>query len=116
MTNFNDPALQQMYEANEEKLIGFTEKLDRLSADIRNLESVLNRCPFERKVAVPAKFGKSAFDLVWTEKRIQVCFDGLNFRPLMECKLEIRLIAEPYLPILLKLCIEGCVEPEGDIR
>jgi hypothetical protein len=105
MNKFDNPELQEIYEKNEAFLEENKEKLDKLTRDIKQIESFLKENVFLTYEMHLNDVGIN-FSLIFKTGRIYL-HESQNLRPLLENKVYWRLKAAPYLKEFLEKCIEN---------
>ena len=117
---FNNPALQDAVSEVGDKLAGFNDRLDAISADIKQLENWLQSTGFciSFDVLASSETGYNEF-IRWQEcgKSWRIMYDCVmrdfvggieyrDFKPLIETKAEIRLRCMQALPEFVKEAAE----------
>ncbi len=103
---FNDEFLQKVYLESNDTINKQKEKLNKISYDIKTLETVLSQIPFAFS---SVKLGMLDEYIYWCVNSKRICFTkdpSLSGKPLIECKAEIRLAASAFLGELLKKAIK----------
>jgi hypothetical protein len=107
---FNDSTLRKALDEVGPVIESFTERLDKLSSDIKQLEGFFERSGV--RIHVEVSLGNSSEFLVWEKgepdrwrimyRRDSQSFDDETHCPLIEAPVDIRLRARKRLPELLK--------------
>lgn len=105
---FNDPSLRELYENNKSTLEINSEMLNKLSSDIKLLDSLLEGKVGNIVTHISLDIPEGG-KLVWYGK--QIVFEKqeftLNVRRLLECPKEVRVRCKPYLPKFFKMCLDS---------
>ncbi len=107
--SFNDNELKDIYEKNKSVLEDNIELLNKLSSDIRLMDSILSGKGLIKSTYVSLHIGNGEAKLMWSGKFVMYVERNftLDSRKLIECPKEIRLKCKPYLPEFFKMCLNA---------
>lgn len=91
-----------MKKINYENLKKYTDYLDSVSQKIKIFEAELQDCNLPISVFINFPTNNEPTLLLWDHnlKRLVLCLNDIIFRPLLECRIEVRIQSLPFLEIL----------------
>ena len=98
---FKDESLNEILEKNQGSSIEFIRHLDSVSHDIKKAEQFLSNMPISANVSVSMD---DEYDLMWCVEQKRICITEKPLKPLIECKVGLRLKGFS----VMKHLMEGC--------
>lgn len=105
---FNDERLQKIYEDSKPIVNAHLEKLDKISQDIKTLESILKESCVINGMVTFTEDNLKGYSLFWDGNRIVLVKGDHEYsHPLIESKAYVRLASYKYLSELMEKCLKG---------